>query len=95
VTWNENENVARHVRCERYLNLARSTYQVGGPSALVESNFFECSLDLEEVELLAVDLDGWLEDCFDFAEFVGVAGDEVYDVSGCGGGCHFEVGDVS
>src|SRR5690348_4385696 len=58
-------------------------YQVGCPSALVARDFLEGTLDLKQVQGLALDLDGGFQDRLDFAEFVGVARYEVDEVSGC------------
>lgn len=58
-------------------------YQVGCPSALVARDFLEGALDLEQVQGLALDLDGGFQDRLDFAEFVDVACYEVDKVSGC------------
>lgn len=58
------------------------THQLSRPPALVNGDLFQGALDLGQVKLLALDLDGRLQDGLDLAELVGVAGDEVDDRSG-------------
>lgn len=64
-------------------------YNISCPSALVERHLLDGPLQLGHIDALALDLDRGLEDGLDLAELVGVAGDEVDDMSGGGGGCHF------
>lgn len=59
--------------------------------AFGKRHLLEGALHLDQVEGLAADLDGGLEDGFHFAELVLVAGDEVDHGGwwGWGLGCHF------
>lgn len=64
-----------------------STYLLSSCPALGNGHFLQCALHLDQVQCLALDFDGGLEDCFHFTELVFVAGDEV-DYLGWGLGGH-------
>ncbi len=63
-------------------------YQLGCPAALVPRYLLQTALDLGQVESLALDLDGGLQDGLDLVQLVGVACDEVDQGSGGGGVGH-------
>lgn len=65
---------------------ASGTYRVGGLAALGLGDLLDGALDLLDVDGLAVNADGRLEDGLDLAQLVGVARDEVDDAGAGHGG---------
>ena len=62
------------------------TYCFCCSSCLVQCDFFDCALDLDEVDILVAQLDDAFQDSLDFGELVLVARDEVQVLGhGCGG----------
>lgn len=61
------------------------TYGFCGSSCLICCDFFDCALDLDQVDVLVPQLDHAVEDGLNFGELVLVAGDEVEVGRYCGG----------
>lgn len=70
------------------MNLSK-TYCFGGSSCFVQCDFFDCALDLDEVDILVSQLNDAFENGLDFGEFVLISGDEIEVLGHRWCGCHF------
>lgn len=64
-------------KCNFSMKSLGRNYHFGGASGLLFGDFFDCALDLGDIDLLVVHLDDLTEDSLHLGELVFVAGDEV------------------